>query len=73
LGLFFPFWLNFGQSIDYKISGETLALTTLSPEVVFWGAIVILSVFSSTIAFMLYSISVSKIGIARSAVPFTTR
>ncbi len=68
LGLFFPLWLTSGQPIDYKISGETVILTTLSPEVVFWGSIVILSVFSSTIAYMLYSISISKIGIARSAV-----
>ena len=68
LFLFCPLWLKFGEMIDYRISSETMFLSAYSPKVIFWGSIVILSVFSSTIAFILYSISVSKIGITKSAV-----
>ncbi len=66
--LFLPLWLTCGQPIVYTHEAISLLGFSLTPVQAFWTCIVILSVFSSTLAFMFYSIAVSKIGLARSIV-----
>jgi drug/metabolite transporter (DMT)-like permease len=62
---FLPAYFIFGQTPDYS-HAETVSM--FSPQVEVWFSIVVLSVFSSSLAFVFYSMSVRKIGVARSNV-----
>lgn len=66
--LFLPLWLITKQPIDYQANLSAGIFANFSPQFVVWFSIIMLSIFSSTLAFMFYSMAVKKIGISRSAV-----
>ena len=65
--LFLPLWLFWGEPITYSHL-LTTPWINLSPTIVFWLCVLILAIFSSSLAFMFYSMAVAKIGISRAAV-----
>ncbi len=66
--LFLPLWLAWGNPITYGAATGAQAFAGMSPQMVFWACVCMLAVFSSTFAFMFYSIAISKIGVSRAAV-----
>ena len=64
--LFFPLWLLWGDPIAYQ-QLQPLSFN-LSQPVVFWLCVLILAIFSSSLAFMFYSMAVAQIGISRASV-----
>lgn len=66
--LFLPLWLAWGSPIEYIPETNAHAFAGMSPQVIFWACVCMLAVFSSTFAFMFYSIAISKIGVSRAAV-----
>ena len=62
---FLPLFFILGQAPDFN---HTSTISFLSVQTEMWLSIVILSVFSSSLAFIFYSMSVRKIGVARSNV-----
>lgn len=66
--LFLPLWLAWGSPIEYVPETGARFFAGMSPQVIFWACVCMLAVFSSTFAFMFYSIAISKIGVSRAAV-----
>lgn len=62
---FLPLFFILGQTPDFE---HVSTFSFLSVQTEMWLSIVILSVFSSSLAFIFYSMSVRKIGVARSNV-----
>lgn len=62
---FLPLFFIMGQTPDFNHI-STIPFSSVQTEM--WLSIIILSIFSSSLAFIFYSISVRKIGIARSNV-----
>lgn len=62
---FLPLYFIFRQPPNFN---HTAAFTFLSPQGEMWTCILVLSIFSSSLAFIFYSMGVSKIGVARCSV-----
>jgi len=65
---FLPLCLLWGEKLEIMTVEDIALLSNLPPEFAFWLCILLLSVFSSSLAFIFYSFSVKQIGITRSNV-----
>jgi drug/metabolite transporter (DMT)-like permease len=63
---FVPLCLFSGEKLQIMPVADVVLLSSLSPTMTFWVCLLILSVFSSSLAFIFYSFSVKQIGITRS-------